>query len=44
MNGLIDGGFGAGALDHIIRADASGELFYDIDRVLLSDIDDTIGA
>ncbi len=44
MNGLIDGGFGAGALDHIIRADPAGELPYHFDRVFFSDIDHAIRA
>ena len=32
---LLDGGLGAGAFDHVIRADAAGELLDDFDRVLL---------
>ena len=44
MNGLVDRCFGAGALDHIVCADAAGELFDDLNRVLVVDIDDAIGA
>ena len=42
MNGLVDRGFGAGALDHIIGADPAGELLDDVDRVLVGDIDDAV--
>ena len=44
VDGLIDGGFGTGTLDHIIRADPAGELFDHIDRILLGDIDDAVRA
>src|SRR6201991_3065354 len=44
MNGLIDGGFGAGALDHIIGADPAGELLDHVDRVLVGDVDDAVRA
>jgi len=44
MNGLIDGGFGAGALDHIIRADPAGELPDDVERVFFGDVDDAVRA
>ena len=44
VNSLIDRCFGAGALDHIVGADTAGELSDDLNRVLVVDIDDTIGA
>jgi hypothetical protein len=44
VNGLIDRGLGACAFDDIIRADPAGELPYDTDRILLSDVDDAVGT
>src|SRR3954447_5890128 len=44
VNSLIDRRFGAGALDHIVGADASRKSLYDLNGILVVDIDDAIGA
>ena len=44
VDGLVDGRFRAGAFDHIVGADPAGELLDDIYRVLVTDIDDAVGA
>ena len=44
VNGLVDRRFRAGAFNHIVGADPAGELPDDVDRVLVADIDDAVGA
>ena len=44
VNGLIDGGFGARAFDHVIGSDPAGKLSDEVDRIAVGDIDDVISA